>query len=112
MFGISGFFGPFSVGIWLEFVFLCFRSLMSSMAEMLCCRAGGGSGGGGGGGGGGGTPGTAAEATGVSPAASKTCATSVSFYVLFMPHKRSDENMIKRAPVVSSLPSSDCRITS
>lgn len=78
MFGISGFFGPFSVGIGPEFVFLFFRSLMSSMADMLCCRAGGGSGGGGGGGGGGGTQGTAAEATGLSPAANKTHITSVS----------------------------------
>lgn len=75
MFGISDFFGPFSVGICPEF-FLFFRSLMSSIADTLRCRPGGGSGGGGGGGrgggGGGGAPGTAAEATGLNPTTNKT----------------------------------------
>lgn len=73
MFGISDFFGPFSVRFCPEFVFLFFLSLMSSIADILGCRPGGGSGGRGGGGGGGGATGTGAEATGLDPTTNKTC---------------------------------------
>ena len=75
MFGISDFFGPFSVRFCPEFIFLFFLSLMSSIADILCCRPGGGSGGGGGGGGGGGATGIAAEAAGLDPTTNKTCIT-------------------------------------
>lgn len=69
MFGISDFFGPFSVRSCPEFVLLFFLSLMSSSADAPCWRAGGGSGGGGGAGG---ATGTAAEATGLDPPAERT----------------------------------------
>jgi len=72
MFGISDFFGPFSVRFCPEFIFLFFLSLMSSIVDIPCCRPGAGSGGGGGGGGGGAT-GTAGGAMGLDPTTNKTC---------------------------------------